>query len=177
MPKPKATDYPEYFGKYISQVTADSLAAAADTYTSLLTTFYTGLPEEKSGYSYAPGKWTLKELLQHVVDTERIMSYRLLRIARKDKIPLASFDENAFSEHSLANQRSFAAIKEEFVAVRKATDLLIQSLHEEQLTEQGIAGNQPVTANAVGYIIFGHLLHHKKVVEEKYLRISESANL
>lgn len=169
MPKPQASDFPAYFGRYISQVTTDSLSEAVKKYAGALSTFYTNLPEEKADYRYAPGKWTLKELLQHMVDTERIMSYRLLRIARKDKTPLASFDENTYAENSLAGTRSFASIKEEFIALRKSTDLLIQSLNEEQLSAEGVASNNPVTANAVGYIIFGHMLHHKNVVEEKYL--------
>lgn len=169
MPRPQANDFPPYFEKYISLVEAEELLTAVKKYTEPLNAFYINLPEDKADYRYAPGKWTLKELLLHVVDTERIMSYRLLRIARKDKTPLASFDENSFAEHSLAGNRSFVSIKEEFAAVRNATNLLIQSLNETQLSEQGIASNNPVTANAVGYIIFGHMLHHKKVVEEKYL--------
>jgi uncharacterized damage-inducible protein DinB len=169
MPRPQTTDFPAYFEKYISLVDAGDLLTAAKKYAEPLRAFYNNLPDNKADYQYAPGKWTLKELLQHVVDTERIMSYRLLRIARHDKTPLASFDENSFAENSLASERSFASIKEEFAALRKATDLLIQSLNESQLSEQGIAGNNPVTANAVGYIIFGHMLHHRKVVEDKYL--------
>jgi hypothetical protein len=169
MPRPLVTDFPPYYGRYISQVDADSLSMAAGKYAAPLYSFYAGLPEEKANHSYAAGKWTLKELLQHVVDTERIMSYRLLRIARRDTTPLPSFDENSFAEHSLANARSFASLKEELGAVRKATDHLIYSLNEDQLSQQGIASNLPVTANAVGYIIFGHMLHHKNVVEEKYL--------
>ena len=169
MPKPQAQDFPPYFGKYISQADAESLSEAIEKYAKPLIVFYTGLPDEKASFRYAPGKWTLKELLQHVVDTERIMAYRLLRFVRKDKTPLASFDENLFSDNSMANDRSFASIKEEFIAVRKSTDLLIQSLSEEQLKEVGIASNLPISANAIGYIIFGHMLHHKQVVEEKYL--------
>jgi len=169
MSRPQATDFPPYFARYISQVDADRLSDAVKMYSSSLVSFYSNLPEEKAGFSYAPGKWTLQELLQHVVDTERIMSYRLLRIARKDNTPLPSFDENLYAQHSLANNRSFASIKEELIALRKSTDLLIQSLSEAQLSEEGVASNLPVTANAVGYIIFGHMLHHKKVVEEKYL--------
>ncbi|MBV9986471.1 MAG: DinB family protein [Chitinophagaceae bacterium] len=169
MSKPKPTDFPEYFGRYISLVDADSLQAAVKTYSSSLDTFYSGLPEAKADYAYAPGKWTVKEVLQHMIDAERVFTYRILRISRKDKTPLASFDENVFAEHSHADQRSLASLKEEFAAVRKSTDLLIASLDEEQLAEQGIASNNPVTANAIGYIIFGHLLHHKKVLEERYL--------
>ncbi len=168
MPKPKINDAAPYFGKYISLVTANSLGESITQYTDALNLFYTNLPDEKANHAYAPGKWTLKELLQHVIDTERIMAYRLLRIARKDKTPLASFDENNFATHSLANNRNFSDIKEEFLALRKSTDLLIQSLNDEQLSSEGVAGNSITTANAIGFIIFGHMLHHKNVIEEKY---------
>ena len=128
MPRPQATDFPTYFARYIARVDADSLSAAVKAYAKPLEEFYTHLPEAKAEYRYAPGKWTVKELLQHIVDTERIMSYRLLRISRGDKTPLASFDEDSYAAASNANARSFDSIKEEFIAVRKATDLLIASL-------------------------------------------------
>jgi uncharacterized damage-inducible protein DinB len=169
MPRPQATDFPNYFARYISRVEADSLSAAVKAYAKPLEDFYVNLPEAKAEYRYAPGKWTIKELLQHIVDTERIMSYRLLRISRGDKTPLASFDEDSYAAASNANTRSLDSIKEEFIAVRKATDILIASLTEEQLASEGVASNLPVTANAVGYIVFGHMLHHKGVLEEKYL--------
>ena len=169
MSRPKPTDFPEYFARYISRVDTDTLAEAVTKYSADIEKFYTGLPETKAGYAYAPGKWTLKEVLQHIIDTERVMSYRLMRIARNDKTPLPSFDENSFSEFSRANERGFDELKEEFKAVRKASDLLIGSLNEEQLSRTGTASNLPVTANAVGYIVLGHLLHHKAITEERYL--------
>jgi len=169
MSKPQASDFPPYFARYISKVNAGSVSEAINLYSGSLNDFYTNLPEEKADYAYAPSKWTLKELLLHIIDAERIFSYRVLRIARKDKTPLASFDENSYAENSLAGERSFASIKEEFLAVRKATDLLFASLNDEQFAQQGIASNLPVTANAIGFITFGHMLHHKEVIEEKYL--------
>ena len=169
MPRPLAAEFPEYFARYINRVDTDSLHEAVKMYSAPLEKFYKDLPESKADHRYAEGKWTLKELLQHIVDTERVMAYRILRIARKDKTPLASFDENSFARHANAAARSFDSIKEEFVATRKATDLLIRSLNEEQLSESGIASNLPVTANAVGYIVFGHMLHHQKLIEERYL--------
>ncbi|MCK9403157.1 MAG: DinB family protein [Chitinophagaceae bacterium] len=169
MPRPLSTDFPAYYAKYILKVDADTVSEAVTVYSKSLIDFFTNLPEAKAEFRYAPGKWTVKELLQHIVDTERIMSYRLLCIARKDKTPLPSFDENNYAAHSAANERSLASIKEEFIAVRKATDSLIASLQESQLSEVGIASNLPVTANAIGFIIFGHILHHKQVLEEKYL--------
>lgn len=169
MSRPTETDFPIYYASYISQVNASSLQEAVTIYSKKLLDFFLSIPEEKAEFRYATGKWTIKELLQHLVDTERIMCYRVLRISRKDKTPLSSFDENSFATHSLANQRSLVDIKAEFMAVRKSTDLFIASLTDEQLAESGTASNLPITANALGFIIFGHMLHHKQVLLEKYL--------
>ncbi len=169
MARPLAADFPPYFEKYISQVKAESLAEAVKTYSETLVSFYSSLPEEKADHRYAPGKWTVKEVLQHIIDAERIFSYRILRIARKDATPLPSFDENSYAENAMTAGRSFSSLKEEFIAVRKATDLLILSLSEEQLAAVGIASNLPTTANAIGFIVFGHMIHHKNIIEERYL--------
>ncbi|MEO8174865.1 MAG: DinB family protein [Sediminibacterium sp.] len=169
MSRPQASDFPAYFSRYISQVDVDTVSEAISKYGQPLGSFYKNLPEEIADRAYAPGKWTLKEVLQHVIDAERVFSYRVLRIARKDKTPLASFDENLYAETSLASKRSFSDIKEEFLAVRRATDLLLASLSENQLAQQGISSELPVTANALAYIIYGHMLHHKQVLEERYL--------
>lgn len=169
MSRPEETDFPEYFARYIAKVSGSNIMEAMRNHAADLNDFYSGLPEEKAGYRYAPGKWTVKEVLQHVIDTERIFSYRVLRIARKDRTPLPSFDENSYAEYSRANEKSLASIKEEFLAVRKSTDLLLSGLNDEQLAEQGISSNMPVTANAICFIIYGHLIHHKQVLAEKYL--------
>lgn len=169
MSRPLKTDFPPFFTGYIDRVQANDLAEATQKYAPSLMAFYMGLPEEKADYCYAPGKWSVKDLLQHVIDTERIMSYRLLRVSRNDQTPLASFDENNYANNAQASSRSLASLKEEFAALRKSTDLLIASLSESQMAHDGISGNHRITANALGYIIFGHMLHHKMVLEEKYL--------
>lgn len=169
MPKPQSGEYPSYFEGYINQVEQSDIQEAVKELSYPLTYFFLNLPDEKGGFAYAEGKWTLKDLLQHVIDTERIMQYRLLRIARNDSTPLPGFDENSYAENAKANARSFVAIKEEFKAIRKSTDLLIGSLTKEQLLNSGIASDKKVTANAIAFIVFGHLLHHKKVIEERYL--------
>jgi hypothetical protein len=97
------------------------------------------------------------------------MQYRLLRVARNDSTPLPGFDENLYAQAAQANERTFIALKEEFKALRKSTDLLISSLTENQLMNSGIASDKKVTANAIAFILFGHLLHHKKIIEERYL--------
>lgn len=170
MPRPQSSEFPSYFARYISQVATDSVAEAVQRYAAVLNDFYTSLPEEKADYRYAEGKWTIKELLQHVIDAERIFAYRILRISRKDTTPLASFDEDSYVQNAQADKRSLASLKEEFLAVRRSSDLLLASLSEEQLAEQGTASNLPVTANAIGFILFGHLLHHKAVLKERYLQ-------
>lgn len=169
MAKPQVGEHPAQFDRYISLVDAGDAAAVVKKYSADLNAFYTSLPEEKADHAYAEGKWTLKEVLQHIMDTERIFSYRLMCIARKDNTPLPSFDENSYAANSFASARSFASLKEEFVAIRKSTDLLILSLNEEQLSSTGISGTLPAKANSFAYIIFGHLLHHRNITEERYL--------
>jgi hypothetical protein len=169
MAKPKQGDYGSFYEGYISKVDANNLHEAVNTYSHPLCYFYVNLPEEKADYQYEIGKWTLKDLLQHVIDTERIMQYRLLRIARNDHTPLPGFEENDYAIEADASKRSFVSLKEEFIALRKSTDLLIQSLNEVQLSNIGIASGNNITSNAVGYIIFGHLMHHKQIIQERYL--------
>lgn len=166
---PKLGEFPPYFSRYINLVHADSPAAAIQAYAEKLSTFYTTLPEEKADYRYAAGKWSIKEVLQHVIDAERVFSYRIMCIARKDKTPLPSFNEDDYAYHADAANRSLASLKAEFLAVRKASDLLLQSLSEQQLSEVGTASNLPVSANAICFILFGHLLHHQQVMQERYL--------
>ncbi|MEI6265101.1 MAG: DinB family protein [Sphingobacteriia bacterium] len=169
MAKPIQGEYGAFYEGYISKVDSSNLHEAVNTYSHPLSYFYVNLPEEKADYRYAPEKWTLNDLLQHVIDTERIMQYRLLRIARNDSTALPGFEENDYAISANASLRSFVSLKEEFIALRKSTDLLIQSLNEEQLNNIGKASGNNITANAVGYIIFGHMMHHKKIIEERYL--------
>ncbi len=169
MAQPNKEDYGAFYEGYVSKVSAKDVHDAVTVYAQPLTSFFVNLPNEKADYSYAPNKWSLKDLFQHLIDTERILSYRLLRIARNDQTPLPGFEENDYAINAKASNRTFESLKIELQALRKSTDLLISSLTEEQLNNAGTASGQRVTANAVGYIIFGHLLHHKKIIEERYL--------
>ncbi len=169
MGKPKAGDYGSFYETYINHIDANHLSEVIANYAFQLNDFFISLPNEKAEHRYAPNKWSLKDLLQHLIDTERIMSYRLLRIARKDTTPLTGFEEKEYAIQANASNRSFISLKDEFVALRRCTDLLIQSLTEDQLANAGTASGYRVTANAIGYIIFGHLIHHKIIIEERYL--------
>jgi hypothetical protein len=168
MPKPLPGDYPSFFDGYINQIEFSNIKDALNQISHPLTYFYLNLPEEKADYAYAAEKWTLKDMLQHIIDTERIMQYRLLRIARNDTTPLPGFDENVFAKNANAGARTFISLKEELKALRKSTDLLVLSLSDDQLANEGITSNQKITANAIAYILLGHLMHHKKIIEERY---------
>jgi hypothetical protein len=111
----------------------------------------------------------VKDVVQHLIDAERIFAYRALRFARKDTTPLSGFDENSFANNANTSERTLVSLKEEFIAVRKSTDLLLLSFTQEQLNQTGISNDHSITVNAICYIIFGHLLHHISILGERYL--------
>ncbi len=169
MSKPLNTDYPQYFGRYINQVSEENLSDAFKNQFPQIEIFLHSVDEDKSTYAYAPGKWTLKELLQHIIDGERIFDYRALCFARKETISLPSFDENLYAGNSNANARSWKSLSNEFINVRRTTEDLYNSFSDETLQQKGTANNNSSSVLSLGYIIIGHVTHHIKVVEEKYL--------
>jgi uncharacterized damage-inducible protein DinB len=124
---------------------------------------------DKFDYQYAEGKWTIKEIIQHLIDSERVFSYRALRISRNDKTPLPGFDENDYVSNSNGKERSLQSLLTEMAVVRQATLSLFNSFSQEQLTKIGIASNKEVSVRAIGFIIIGHQKHHQKVFSERYL--------
>ncbi len=168
MSKPSSTTYPPYFQKYIDLVPDEDLMSGFTNQTAIIQNLLVSISEEKSGYAYAPGKWTLKDLLQHVIDTERIFCYRSLCFARKETFHLPGFDENDYAANASANERTWQSMAEEFVAVRQSTELLFKSFSAEELTRMGIANNIPTSVASMGFIALGHVYHHKKIIEEKY---------
>lgn len=131
--------------------------------------FVQNLPMDKFDFRYAEGKWTIKEIIQHIIDTERIMAYRALRISRNDTTPLPGFDENAYVENTSGNTRGLQELLTELSAVRHATLLLFKSFSDEQMKRMGIASGNDVSVRALGFIIIGHQKHHQKVFQERYL--------
>jgi len=173
MAKPQSGDFAEYYGRYVNMVDTDNLSAAISNYALQITEFFKSIPDDKAGYRYAEGKWSLKELLQHIIDTERIFSYRALCIARKDATPLPGFDENTYAANSNADARDWRDLLHEFERVRNSTDLLYKSFSEEQLQQKGTSNNNPITVNALGFITIGHILHHKNVIADRYLGVGQ----
>jgi hypothetical protein len=169
MSKPSITDYPQYFGRYINQVPEDDLEQAFSNQSNILPAFLSSIAEEKSLHTYAEGKWTLREMLQHIIDTERIFNYRALCISRKEIVSLPSFDENLYAANSNANIRSWQSLIDEFFHVRITTEDLYKSFTEEMLEQKGTANNKAINVVSIGFIAIGHVYHHKQVIEERYL--------
>jgi hypothetical protein len=168
MPGPDLSRIPEFYHNYISQVKEDELLQAFKNNTASFLSFLKSIPAEKQNYRYADGKWTVKEVVQHIIDAERIFSYRALRFARKDTTPLPGFDEKFFTKNANAAKRNWDNLIEEFTAVRKATEILFASFNDEQLGSEGISNNNSVYVLGIGFICVGHCNHHRKVIEEKY---------
>ncbi len=131
--------------------------------------FVQNIPMDKFDYRYAEGKWTIKDIIQHVIDTERIFAYRALRISRNDTTPLPGFEENDYVENTKANERGIQDLLAEFSAVRYATLFLFKSFSEEQLKRMGTASGTAISVRAIGFIIIGHQKHHQNVFQERYL--------
>jgi len=167
--RPSTNDYGAFYQTYINYTTSANLLQLLNESLFEITSFIAAVPESKASYAYAEGKWTLKELLQHCIDTERIMTYRALSIARGDKQSLPGFDENAYSAASNANTRPWDDLVEEMLLVRKTTILLFKSFTEGQLQQRGFANNHAINCNALGYITVGHFKHHERIVKERYL--------
>lgn len=165
----KPTNFPVYYENYINLVAEDDINNAFLKQDNIINNFLNEISEEKSGYSYAPGKWTIKALLQHIIDAERIFSYRALAFARHDKTNLPGFDENSYADFSRADSRSWKSLLEEFKVVRKATFLLFKSFTPEDLKQSGMANDNSLSVLSLGFIILGHAYHHINIIETRYL--------
>ena len=161
---------PEYCHKYINLAIEDDLETALDKHQTILIAFLKDIPKKKWSYRYAEGKWTIKEVVQHIIDAERIFLYRALCFARKDQTPLPGFDENLFAQHSKADARSKKDLLKELKTVQQSSVQLFNSFDEEQLNQSGVASGQSTYVKGIAYILAGHALHHKKILEERYLQ-------
>lgn len=160
---------PESFHIYISQVKETDLLQALADQRKAFTGFLQAIPPPKRDYRYAEGKWTIKEILQHIIDAERIFAYRALCIARKEMQSLPAFDENSYAENSKAEKRSWDDLVTEFNLVRQSNEIMFGSFDEEQLQTTGISNGKPIYVKALGFTIVGHVNHHTRVITERYL--------
>jgi hypothetical protein len=169
MPRPDLSRVPEFYHGYINSVKENDLMPGLKSSTTNLFELLSSIPPEKHDYRYADGKWTIKEVVQHMIDGERVFTYRALRFARKDDTPLPGFDENLFAQTARADKRSWNDLVEEFAALRKSSEAMFASFDDEQLEQQGIASESPTYVLGIGFIVAGHVNHHCRVIKERYL--------
>ena len=164
-------EYAPYFEQYMQLVTKEGKSIIENMQNSQIEfdTFLRNLPKEKHTFSYAEGKWTLKELIQHSIDTERVFCYRALCFARNDKTSLPGFDQDIFVDNGNANQLEFSDLLDEMSTLRKSTIQLYKSFSEEALLRIGVASGNKISVRALGYLFSGHQMHHLNIVKERYL--------
>lgn len=161
--------YPEYFYNYIRLVENEDLNSILKTQLNESQEFFNSVPKEKYDYKYAEGKWSIKEALQHIIDAERVFTYRALAFSRKDTSILPSFDDKIYASNANGGTRDWSDLVDEFTAVRRSTQLLFNSFSPGQLDSLGKASDYQMNARAMGYTIAGHVAHHLKIIKERYL--------
>lgn len=167
--RPASDEYAPYYETYISRVRDGDIIEILREQSDAIRGLFARVPAERGLYAYAPGKWTMNEMLQHVVDTERVFSYRALRIARGDTVPLHGFEQDDWVPLSGANDRPLPAIVDEFVTVRAATVALFTALPVVAWDRRGTASGYPVSVRALAFSCAGHALHHEGILRERYL--------
>ncbi len=165
----KENEYNRFYKTYIDRAdTSKSVVVNLQESFNEALAFFKDVPNEKQLYSYAEGKWTIKELLEHLIDAERIFNSRALRFARKDKTDLPSFEENSYVVNANSNARDYNELVEEFSSVRKSTLFMFANFSEEVLLHVGTVDGNEITVRAIGYVNSGHLLHHISIIKERY---------
>ena len=163
-------EFNPYYATYINQVPEDqSLIEGFQKGKEAVVQFFKSIPQEKLGYRYSEDKWSIKEILQHIVDTERIFMYRCLRLGRNDATPLAGFDQNVYVEPSMADDKDLDTILNEYTTTRDSFVALVEGLSDENLAFIGTASGGAMSAKATAFIILGHEIHHMRVIKERYL--------
>jgi uncharacterized damage-inducible protein DinB len=166
--RPQADEYAPFYAGYISLVQGEDILDTLDQQRKQSMMLLSGRDEDEGNFRYAPEKWSAKEVLGHVCDTERIFAYRALRIARGDATPLASFEQDDYVRNGPFAHRMLADWVDDFIAVRRATLALLRNLDGAAWARRGVASGKEVTVRALAYIIAGHELHHRRILEEKY---------
>ena len=169
MTKSDITPLPRFFDRYINLAPNIDLIDALTEGASLEPLFPAQTMTDLGDYRYAPGKWAAKDILQHLIDAERIFAYRALRFSRNDTTPLASFDENEYVVEANANRRSIQELLTELAVVRQSTLSLFKTFSEQELLRTGIASKNPMSVRALGFVIIGHQNHHQRIFEVRYL--------
>jgi hypothetical protein len=167
---PAEGEFAPYYGRYIGQVPSGDVIDTLRSQFRETVALLRGIEPSRTTTGYAPGKWSIRDVVLHMADTERVMGYRALRIARGDTTPLASFDENVFAPMAQANARSMESLMDELEAVRRATIAMLEGFPDDAWGRWGTASDKSVTVRALAWIIAGHERHHMSIIRERYLQ-------
>lgn len=170
--RPEAGEYAPYYERYISLIAGTDILGTLDAQRREMMLLLSGRDERDGDFRYAPDKWNAKEVLGHVCDTERIFAYRALRISRGDETPLAGFEQDDYVKNGPFGRAPLSEIVEDYIAVRRATLTLFRNLDEGAWLRRGTASKNVVTVRALAYMIAGHEVHHRKILEERYFAAS-----
>ena len=166
--RPEASEYAPFYHGYVTAVPDGDIVALLRSSGRELLEALGRIPETRGGHRYGPDKWTIREVVGHLIDAERIFTYRALRVARGDRTPLAAFDENAYVKTAGSDARTLASLTGELAAVREATVRLFESLPDEAWGLSGVASGKDVSLRALAYITTGHATHHLRILRERY---------
>lgn len=170
MTRPQLETVPPFYKGYVEKVKDFDVLEALDYSSDVTLKFIRSIPEEKGEYRYAEGKWSIKELLAHMIDVERILGYRALRFARNDKTELAGFEENDYAPEANAHARTIKQLADELERIRLTSIDLYRSFTDTMLKREGVANKNKLSVLNLGYIIAGHALHHLGILKERYLK-------
>ena len=173
--RPDATEYAPYYERYVSLVPGGDILASLGRQLDETLLLLGSISEERAGFRYAPGKWSIKELVGHLIDTERIFAYRALCFARGDKTPLPGYDQNDYVRGASFDEYSLNDLASEFAHVRRANLSLFKHLDGEALKRKGTASDNEMSVRALAYIIAGHELHHMNVLRSRYLQVTATS--
>jgi hypothetical protein len=169
MNRPEKEEYDPYYEGYISLVPDGNIIEIMENQSREMREIFSGIPEEKGRYAYAEGKWTIKELLGHLIDGERMFMYRIFRISRGDETPIEGFEQDGYIENARSNSRTFADMVEEFGALRGANVIAFGHFSDEDWVRVGTANQAKITPRALAYISAGHVTHHLNILRNRYL--------
>ena len=169
MNRPEPTEYAEFYANYVSKVPGADAVGVLESQRLQMVQLFAGRSERDGSFRYAPDKWTVKEVLGHITDSERIFTYRALRIARGDRTPLPGFEQDDFVKNGGFSERTLASVADEFALVRAASIALFRSFPGEAWARRGVASQKEVTVRALAFITAGHQIHHRIILEERYL--------
>jgi hypothetical protein len=169
MSRPLPNESAAFYHYYIGLTAGEEAVSLPERHSAQIAAFFSSLPPAKGMHTYAAGKWTLNQVIQHLVDVERVFVYRLLWIVRRDQQPLPGFDENSFAANASASHRKLTDLIDEWLLLRKSTDRFIAQLSDEELACTGIANGSLISAKALCFIIYGHILHHIDIIDTRYL--------